>query len=116
MRKPRAFATRRTRPDSPETVSLWPAAVMAPAEFAALWERLRPSFLQRVEDHRIPPECAEHLAGIYLPLSAWLAAQRNKPTLVLGINGAQGSGKSTLADFIGRILEEIGRASCRERV
>ena len=78
---------------------------MAPAEFAALLERLRPSFLQRVEDHRIPPECAEHLAGIYLPLSAWLAAQRNKPTLVLGINGAQGSGKSTLADFLGRILE-----------
>jgi D-glycerate 3-kinase len=87
-------------------VSLWPAGVMAPAEFAELRERLRPAFLARLGGHGIPEEWAEDLAGIYLPLAAWVRGQKSAAPLVLGINGAQGSGKSTLADFLGFLLEE----------
>jgi D-glycerate 3-kinase len=87
-------------------ISLWPAGVLSPAGFAELWERIRPSFLERMREHRIPDELADGLAGIYLPLAAWVRGRKGAGTLVLGVNGAQGSGKSTLCDFLRLILEK----------
>lgn len=87
----------------------WPTGILSPDEYAKQWESLRPAFLARLHAHRIPEERAEDLAGLYLPLAAWVHRERQRTgagTLVVGINGAQGSGKSTLADFLGWLLEE----------
>lgn len=88
--------------------SPWPDtdAVLAAAEYAAWWERVRPAFLHRLRAHRIGEDMAESLAAAYLPLAAWVAARKGESTLVLGVNGAQGSGKSTLCDFLGFLLGE----------
>lgn len=88
------------------TAALWPTEVLSPADYAALWAKLRPAFLAKMAAHKIEPEAAEGLAAVYLPLAAWVMAQRGADTLVLGINGAQGSGKSTLCDFLGLVLEQ----------
>jgi D-glycerate 3-kinase len=87
----------------------WPAGILSPDEYVKQWKSLRPAFLARLDRHRIPAERAEDLAGLYLPLAAWVHRERQRTgagTLVVGINGAQGSGKSTLADFLGWLLKE----------
>lgn len=89
-----------------ETIELWPKGILSPEQFAEAWRALRPAFLARMAEHRIPPELADPLAEIYLPLAAWAQRQRNRGTLVLGVNGAQGSGKSTLCDFLKLALEQ----------
>jgi len=41
---------------------------------------------------------------VYLPMAAWIAAQHQNKTLVVGLNGAQGSGKSTLTKILSEII------------
>ena len=77
---------------------------MTPDACAELWARLRPGFLARMREHRLPEDSAEALAAVYIPLAAWIHARKGESSLTLGINGAQGSGKSTLRDFLGFIL------------
>jgi alanine-glyoxylate transaminase/serine-glyoxylate transaminase/serine-pyruvate transaminase len=88
--------------------TLWPAeaGILTAEDYAALWERLRPAFLDRMHMHRIEESAAEELASVYLPLAAWVRRQKGDATLVLGVNGAQGSGKSTLCDFLRLVLGE----------
>lgn len=86
-------------------LALWPDGLLSMAEYLDIRERLRPDFPARLARHRIPESEAESLAGLYLPLAAWVRRQKGAETLVLGINGAQGSGKSTLCDFLGWVLE-----------
>jgi D-glycerate 3-kinase len=89
--------------------ALWPEGILSPAAYADQWERLHPAFLARMAEHQIPAGLADELAGIYLPLAAWVHQQthrRDGATLVLGVNGAQGSGKSTLCDFLKLALEQ----------
>ena len=95
-------------PSGPErkTRELWPDGILSPVEYTELWDRVRPVFLERMDEHRIPEKFADALAGIYLPLAAWVHGQKGTETLVLGVNGAQGSGKSTLCDFLGFVLSE----------
>jgi D-glycerate 3-kinase len=84
----------------------WPSGIMSGEEYAGQWERLRPDFLERLRQHRIPADRAEDLARVCLPLAAWVNAQQRGGARVVGINGAQGSGKTTLADFLGLALEK----------
>lgn len=86
-------------------LSLWPTGFLAPAQYAEQWNRLRPAFIERVQSHGIPLELADELAGIYLPLAAWVHGQMENRPLVIGVNGAQGSGKSTLCEFLGFVLD-----------
>jgi alanine-glyoxylate transaminase/serine-glyoxylate transaminase/serine-pyruvate transaminase len=90
------------------TLPLWPAeaGILTPEDYTALWERLRPAFLDRMRAHRIEDSAAEGLASVYLPLAAWVRQQKDDAPLVLGVNGAQGSGKSTLCDFLRLVLSE----------
>jgi D-glycerate 3-kinase len=83
----------------------WPAGLLDPASFTQQWTLIRPAFLAALHHHRIPAARAEDLARVYLPLAAWVAAQKQDGPLIVGINGAQGSGKSTLCDFLRLILE-----------
>jgi D-glycerate 3-kinase len=84
----------------------WPDAFTAltDAEYAELWPRIRPGFLERMRAHGIDENRAEDLAAVYLPLAAWVKSQKTDGSLVLGVNGAQGSGKSTLCDFLRFVL------------
>lgn len=84
----------------------WPAGLLYPASFTQQWTLIRPAFLAALHRHRIPAARAEELARVYLPLAAWVAAQKQDGPLIVGINGAQGSGKSTLCDFLRLILEQ----------
>jgi D-glycerate 3-kinase len=84
----------------------WPAGLLDPASFTRQWTLIRPAFLAALQRHRIPAARAEELARVYLPLAAWIAAQKQDGPLIVGINGAQGSGKSTLCDFLRLILEQ----------
>lgn len=90
---------------APDSLTLWPTGLMDPASFATLWDRVGPAFLTRMEGHRIDAATAFHLAGVYLPLAAWIDRQLRDGTLVVGISGGQGSGKSTLAELVGLVLE-----------
>jgi len=83
---------------------LWPDSVMTAETFAARWERLRPAFLDKMRQHRLPEAAAANLAAVYLPLAAWVHARKSAQPLILGIHGAQGSGKSTLCDFLAFVL------------
>ena len=89
----------------PRTFLLWPADLLNAAEYARIWFRIETRFLDRLRAHGIPEAAAGDLAGIYLPLAAWMHRQHSGQTLIVGVNGGQGSGKSTLADFLVLILE-----------
>jgi D-glycerate 3-kinase len=86
---------------------LWPDGLLTEAEFSRQWRDIRPAFLARLEAHRIPRVVAHELAGIYLPLAAWVHRRKGNDMLVVGVNGAQGSGKSTLCDLLGLSLAEL---------
>jgi D-glycerate 3-kinase len=83
---------------------LWPSRILSQPDFAALWKRVRKPFFQQARRLDIAEPVAEILAHDYLPLSAWVTAQKKDRPLVLGVNGAQGSGKSTLCEFLTLIL------------
>lgn len=89
-----------------DRVVAWPEGLLDPAEFARQWTLIGPAFLAALQNHRIPEASAETLARVYLPLAAWVIAQKGDGLLIIGINGAQGSGKSTLCDFLRLILEQ----------
>lgn len=78
---------------------------MDASEYAASAARLSPAFLELMRAEGIPPQRAEDLQRLCLPLAAWAHGQKpqGKP-LVLGVNGAQGSGKSTLCLFLRLVL------------
>jgi D-glycerate 3-kinase len=60
---------------------------------------------QITEQHRLPPAFRRTVQRHYVPLAAWVAAQKPAAQpLVLGINGSQGSGKSTLVEVLGELL------------
>ena len=84
----------------------WPADWLDPGAFARQWALIRPDFVAALQSHRIPAASAEELARVYLPLAAWVMAQKQDGPLIIGVNGAQGSGKSTLCDFLRLILEQ----------
>lgn len=92
---------------SPPSLALWPKSVMSAHEFADAWRRVETAFLQRLASHALPEEITEHLAGIYLPLAAWIHARKRAGGWIIGINGAQGTGKTTLCDFLGFLLAEL---------
>ena len=85
---------------------IWPEGLLDPADYARQWTLIRPAFLAALQNHRIPEASAETLARVYLPLAAWVMAQKGDGLLIIGVNGAQGSGKSTLCDFLRLILEQ----------
>lgn len=85
----------------------WPDGLMDAARFSRQWQNLRPAFIERLRAHRLPEAGADSLAAVYLPLAAWVMAQKHESPFVLGINGAQGSGKSTLCDFLALILTRL---------
>ena len=85
----------------------WPEGRMDPATYSEQWEKIRPAFFAAMQEHRLPENSAENLAKVYLPLAGWIASQKSKETLIVGINGAQGSGKSTLCDFLRLILTDL---------
>ncbi|MGZ8246064.1 hypothetical protein [Methylomagnum sp.] len=89
-----------------EQIALWPEGILSPDKYAERWGQLKPAFRARMAEQRIPAELADELAGIYLPLAAWIQRQRGPQSLVVGVNGAQGSGKSTLCDFLRLVLKE----------
>lgn len=90
--------------DAPSSLALWPGAPLSPAGYLELWANLRPAFLARLAEHRIPEPEAGGLAALVLPLAAWIRHRKGSEPLVLGVNGAQGSGKSTLCDLLARVL------------
>jgi D-glycerate 3-kinase len=89
-----------------EPNSFWPAGIIASTEYDEIWEHIRLIFAERVNSHRIDENLTAELAGVYLPLAAWVHRQKSAETLILGVNGAQGSGKSTLCDFLQLVLSE----------
>lgn len=70
--------------------------------------KVEQAFASTLESLKVDIGLVELLESIYVPLSAWLVAQKNQHQgpLVVGINGAQGAGKSTLFNLIEVILEE----------
>ncbi len=90
------------------SAGLWPneAAVLDAQAYMELAGRLRPAFLELLRHEQMSATLAEPLGRVYLPLAAWVNAQRQGRPFVLGVNGAQGSGKSTLSAFLQRILRE----------
>lgn len=58
-------------------------------------------------EHRLPASFEVVIQDVYRPLAQRVAHWRGqqKPSLVLGVNGAQGTGKSTLAAFLSALLE-----------
>lgn len=98
-----------SRLQPPPSLNLWPADCVDLDAYWSAWCRIQCRFRERLSAHAIDPGEAEHLAGIYLPLAAWVQSQRqvgDRP-LILGINGAQGSGKSTLTDFLALTLDTV---------
>ena len=84
----------------------WPEGLLDPADVARQWALIRPAFLTALQNHRIPETSVATLSRVYLPLAAWVIAQKGDGPLIIGVNGAQGSGKSTLCDFLRLILEQ----------
>ncbi len=80
---------------------------MNPQEYAELADRIRPAFMAKLREEKLPADQEEPLCRAYLPLADWVHRQKTvgKP-LLLGVNGAQGSGKSTLCAFLQLILAE----------
>ena len=70
--------------------------------------KVEQAFASTLESLKVDIGLVEMLESIYVPLGAWLVAQKNQHQgpLVVGINGAQGAGKSTLFNLIEVILEE----------
>lgn len=91
------------------SIAPWPSgqAPLTLSAYLQLAERIRPAFLAKMREAKIPQHLADDLCRVYLPLAAWVHAQKQpgRP-FVLGVNGAQGSGKSTLCDFLQLILRE----------
>lgn len=69
-----------------------------------LSERLKPFFLEIVNQERLDEKILHRFEDIYLPLSAWIAEKHTDQPIVIGINGAQGSGKSTLSKILKSLL------------
>lgn len=91
----------------PRSLAFWPEGILSADDFVCQWRSVEAAFRQRVKDHALPEGCAEELAGIYLPLAAWLHTHRQTGLSIIGINGAQGTGKTTLCDFVGWLLGEL---------
>lgn len=71
-------------------------------------EKILPSFVQKLEELKLPSELIIDLTQIYLPFYYALGLHRHsfeKP-VVIGINGPQGSGKTTFAGLFKTALEK----------
>jgi D-glycerate 3-kinase len=88
----------------------WPENLqcLEPGQGQALHQRLLPEFVHLLATEKIP--ATDDMIGryqeLYVPFSAWLAAQHSDNTIVIGINGAQGSGKSTLTRILQLLLDK----------
>lgn len=90
------------------TTPLWPAAdfPLSPAEHAELLRLLQPAFAGQLTLNQLPVRLSADLAGLYLPLAAWLNRRRSLAApLLVGVNGSQGSGKTSLCNLLKWILE-----------
>ncbi|MBQ1540865.1 kinase [Caulobacter sp. CCUG 60055] len=61
---------------------------------------------------RLPPEFAETVERLCVPLAAWIAGRREAlgRGVTVGLSGAQGGGKSTVAAAAARLLRDRGLA------
>lgn len=90
--------------------SIWPdrASVLSDAQKQSLHEALFVPYQHILHEEAIDasPAMLSLLESLYLPLSAWIAAQHGEQPLVIGINGGQGSGKSTLTRILSGLLSQ----------
>ncbi len=83
------------------------------SELLARGEALSSSFSTFLVEQNLPSCLRNELAGLYLPLTAWLASQaKASGPLMVGINGAQGSGKSTLCTLLAELLKKEFSLRC----
>jgi D-glycerate 3-kinase len=89
---------------------LWPENLQCPGheQQKILHQQLLPAFKQLLAEEKIPADrdMMSLYHDLYLPFSAWLAAQHKDRPVIVGINGAQGSGKSTLTRIVQMLLEK----------
>jgi D-glycerate 3-kinase len=88
---------------------LWPDNLhdLNHEQLQALHQQLLPDFLHLLAEEKIAAgvDMMRLYQDLYLPFSAWLAAQLKDKPVIVGINGAQGSGKSTLTRILQMLLE-----------
>jgi len=89
--------------------NIWPAEYdfLSSDEKSRLLTSLQEVFSSCLNEQSIEQSASilHDFERIYLPMAAWIAAQHQNKTLVVGLNGAQGSGKSTLTKILSEIIQ-----------